>query len=68
MLKGLEHLCCEERLREVALASLERRRLGEDLTDVYEHLKGGCKGHEARLHLVPGQEVMGTSWNTASSV
>ncbi|PKU41114.1 hypothetical protein llap_8584 [Limosa lapponica baueri] len=40
MITGLEDLCCEDRLREFRLFSLEKRRLQGDLTVVFEYLKG----------------------------
>jgi len=32
VMKGPEHLCCEERLRELGLLSLEKRRIGDILS------------------------------------
>ena len=49
MIQGMEHLPYKDRLRELGLFSVDKRRLQRDLMAAFQYLQGNCKKEGDKL-------------------
>ena len=69
MIRGLEHLSCKERLRELGLFSLEKRRLQGNLIAAFQYLKGRYKQEGEQLFTgVDNDRIMGNGFKLRREV
>ena len=63
MIRELEHLPYEDRLRELGLFSLEKRRLWDDLIAAFQDLKGAHKQEGSQSFTrVDNGKTKGNGW------
>ena len=63
MIRGMEHLSYEDKLRELGLFSLKKRRLQGALIAAFQYLKGKCKTEKDRLFSrICGDETRGSGF------
>ena len=62
IIRGLEHLTCRDRLGELRLFSLEKRRIGGDLLAVFQYLKGSDRKAGDLLRRVGSNRMRGNGF------
>ena len=69
MIRGLEHLSCGEKLRELGLFGLKKRRLWGDLIVVFQNLKRTYKQEGERVFIrVDSDRTRGNSFKLRREV